>query len=292
MKAGLLRNLSNVDGIWYPNAGSSSVSYSSTGHQECFEVENRSFWFSTRNEVILSVLRRHKPLGTMLDVGGGNGMVSYFLQRHGVDIVLVEPGREGVQNARKRGVQNVVCARLQDLDTSEDLIPAVGLFDVVEHVEDDIGFLRSVADMMAGGGSLYITVPAYQLLWSDHDERAGHFRRYTLDSISRAVERAGFSVDFASYFFSPLPPFILLGRVVKERIFAYRTKSHREQKQAEHGNPAIGSLFRNLCKIDLAFISRGIPILFGSSCILVAHKANSGITRTAPVRSSALSSGG
>jgi SAM-dependent methyltransferase len=272
MSVDLITNLSNIEGIWVPTTNSAPVSYSSSGHQECYEVENRSFWFSLRNQVIYRVLQRYSPPGTLFDVGGGNGVVSSFLQNQGIDVVLVEPGRHGVDNAKKRGVNQIICGRFQDLEITEQLLPAIGLFDVVEHIEDDAAFLQSVADRMSVGGRLYITVPAYQFLWSDHDERAGHFRRYTSESLGRVVKNAGFSIDFASYFFSPLPPFILLGRVIKEKVLKLRERNHRTQKQAEHGNQLAGALFGMLCRFDLTLLSRGMPLAFGSSCILVATK--------------------
>ena len=59
----------------------------------------------------------------------------------------------------------------------------VALLDVLEHQEDDKGFLRSLVDKMQPGSTLLLTVPALQGLWSQWDEALGHFRRYDKASL-------------------------------------------------------------------------------------------------------------
>jgi SAM-dependent methyltransferase len=124
-------------------------------------------------------LRRLPPPGTIFDIGGGNGYVDRAMQDAGLDVVMVEPGAEGIQNALGRGVRNVVRGTLDDLHPAPGSLAAVSLFDVLEHIPDDIGFLRQIHSLMKPGGRIYITVPAYQWLWSHEDSNAGHARRYT-----------------------------------------------------------------------------------------------------------------
>jgi hypothetical protein len=69
---------------------------------------------------------------------------------------------------------------------------------------------------------LFLTVPAYPFLWSADDVLAGHFRRYTLPNLDRALARSGSRLRFASYMFVPLPPLILLLRTVPSRLGLHR----------------------------------------------------------------------
>ena len=188
-------------GIWVA-ARSGAVSYPADGHAACFQVEERSFWFQHRNAVLVSVMRRlPPPSGIVFDVGGGNGFVARALQDAGWVTTVVEPGPVGAANARRSsGGANVVCARLEDAGFSRGALPAIGLFDVVEHVEDDARLLADVRELLAPEGRVFITVPAYQWLWSTEDDDAGHFRRYTAASLSAALGAAGLVVEYVSYF--------------------------------------------------------------------------------------------
>ena len=88
------------------------------------------------------------------------------IKNAGFDAVVIEPGIQGAMNARNRGLSPVICSTLEDAGFKDHLIPAVGLFDLLEHIKDDISFLKTVKDLLIPGGRLYITVPAYSFLWS------------------------------------------------------------------------------------------------------------------------------
>lgn len=100
-------------GCWFASTAG-AISYPSEGNETCFAVEDGSLWFQHRNSCLVSLIRRLPPPGTLFDVGGGNGVVASAIQRAGFEVVLVEPGLHGALNARKRGVESVVCARLED----------------------------------------------------------------------------------------------------------------------------------------------------------------------------------
>ena len=88
-------------------------------------------------------------------------------------------------------------------DGSFDL---VGAFDVVEHCEPEAQALGELARVLEPGGRLLLSVPAYQWAWSDHDVRAGHYRRYTRPRLLAAVRAAGFEVDRCTYGFAGVFP--------------------------------------------------------------------------------------
>lgn len=87
---------------------------------------------------------------------------------------------------------------------SPNCAPAVGLFDVVEYFEDDVGFLTEVNATLQPDGLVFITVPAFKCLWSFGDDYAGHFRRYRVSQLRRLLESTGFRVEYCTYFFLPL----------------------------------------------------------------------------------------
>lgn len=151
------------DGIFVvPNTP--KLSYPEEGNALCFQLEEKSFWFRHRNQCILEAVRQFPSPDPLLDVGGGNGFTSRALQEAGYDVILVEPGPAGAQNARARGVSMVICSTLQDLDLPDGQIGAIGMFDVLEHIKDDLEILRYAHAKLVRNGRLYLTVPAGSLL--------------------------------------------------------------------------------------------------------------------------------
>jgi hypothetical protein len=82
------------------------------------------------------------------------------------------------------------------------------MLDVIEHVEDDVGFVRDVVDgSLAAGGWVLVSVPAYQSLFSSHDRALRHFRRYSPGAIRTVLESAGLDVRARGGLFHGLLPF-------------------------------------------------------------------------------------
>ena len=125
----------NPDGIWHLPGGK-PTSFTEGGHSECFDVEDNSFWFAHRNNCIVELINAFPPPpgAALLDVGGGNGYVAAGISQAGYDVVLVEPGDQGTRNARKRGLERVICGSLDASHFKESSVGGVGLFDVLEHI--------------------------------------------------------------------------------------------------------------------------------------------------------------
>lgn len=261
------------DGIWY-SSGTTEISYPTDGNDACAAVEDRSFWFGHRNNCITAAVKAYPPKNRKIfDIGGGNGFVSLGLIKAGFDVALVEPGPKGCFNAKRRGVEDVICATTDDARFHKNSLPAVGLFDVIEHIEDDLAFLRSLRELTEKGGYLYATVPAYSFLWSQEDVTAGHFRRYTLKSISRLLASAGFETEYATYIFRFLPLPIALLRALPFRLGLKKEKKHPDKISRDHAadNGGKGSLLGKLLEPEIENIENGKAMRFGGSCLVVAR---------------------
>lgn len=260
-------------GIWKAKEDS-TVSYPDDGHGICFQLEDNSFWFRHRNSCIISLVKKFPPLnkGIIFDVGGGNGFVSLALEKSGFNVALVEPGITGALNAKKRGVSNVICASTDTAAFMPNSMPAIGLFDVLEHIENDSLFLDSVSKLLLPGGMLYITVPALSLLWSEEDEHAGHFRRYSLSGIKELIENSGFSILFASYMFSCLTLPIFLFRSLPYRLKISKKRNLSDYNK-EHGvdDSIISKIIYKQLNKELTRFANNRSLLYGSSCILAAR---------------------
>ena len=271
----------NSDGI-YTSRGSHEVSYAEDGHDTCFNVEDHSFWFQHRNNCIASTVAKHPYKGALLDIGGGNGYVAKRLVEEGRDVVLLEPGMVGARNARRsRSLEHVVCATIEDAGFHPGSFGALGMFDVIEHIDDDRGFLENSAELLAREGRLYLTVPCHDWLWSTADVDAGHYRRHTMDSLRHLLDGL-FRIDYMSYFFRPLvaPEYLL--RALPYRMGLLRNRGVLST-EAEHGS-GNGLATRGvayLLRREAMKIAAGESIRAGASCLVAATLRSAVTTRPA-----------
>ena len=263
-----------ADGIWHSRAVR-DVSFPHGAHDINLGVEDVSFWFRHRNACILSLIHEFPPPGggPVFDIGGGNGFVSRAIADEGMDVVLVEPGLVGARNAKARGIRTVVCASLDDVHFRPHSLAAAGVFDVIEHIEDDIGFLKVLNGCLMDGGMVYATVPAYSWLWSDEDKTAGHFRRYSIDTLSTRFVAAGFRVRFATYFFRPMPLPILLLRTLPSWLGLRNRNTDRAVREHGTSEGAIRRWTDRLLAPEVQRIASRRPIGFGGSCLIAAERA-------------------
>ncbi len=271
--AGIAPNLTLApNGIWY-SSEREALSYPAEGNDSCFAVEDRSFWFRHRNRCIVSAVSSFPPPGLILDVGGGNGFVAMGLEQAGFEVALIEPGPAGASNAKKRGIETVICATTHTAGLRQGSVPAIGLFDVIEHIADADAFLASIRSLLVSGGMLYATVPAFNFLWSTEDVDAGHVRRYTLDGISEALGRAGLEVVFASYIFRALPLPIFLMRSIPYRLGMGRTKHDAAGVARDHVAPGAlaARCLGALLDPEVRNLEARRPMRFGGSCLVVAR---------------------
>ena len=259
------------DGVWR-GRGTEPVSYPEAGNNACFALEDSSFWFAHRNACLLALLRQFPTAGPFFDIGGGNGFVAAALESGGVPVVLVEPGAAGVRHAQTRGLRNVVHATLKETRFRDGSLPAIGLFDVLEHIDDEQAFLREIRRCLAPGGRIYLTVPAGRWLWSDDDLQAGHFRRYTRASLREAFDRAGFRPLLVSKMFFPLPLPLFLCRSLPS-LFGRRRLAARSYSGLHR--PRGRALMDRVWHWELARLGRGHGIPCGTSCLAVAEPAQS-----------------
>jgi len=257
--------------VWRPRS-ISEVSYPDEGNNVCRQIEDDSFWFRHRNALLLRVMKRLHPEPPFFDIGGGNGFVSLAIQNAGTECVLLEPG-SGAVTGKQRGLRNVIQSTLIDAGLDKGVLPSAGAFDVVEHIEGEQEFLRSIKRSMVPGGRFFCTVPAFNTLWSDDDIYAGHYRRYSRRTLREAMENAGFKVEYMTYFFSWLVPAIFLTKSLPFRIRGDR--SHQlgqlSEVKSDHSLPGlIKPVVDRIHARELRLAGKGSTMLCGSSLLCVA----------------------
>jgi SAM-dependent methyltransferase len=246
------------------------VGYPEDGSANTLDVEDKSFWFSHRGGIIKSVMDRFTVTGAVLDVGGGNGFETLRLQNSFSQSALVEPGLPGCYAAKERGVRNIIQGTLESLKIKSGQIAGVCFFDVIEHLEKPQILLREANRILKFDGRIYVTVPAYQFLWSDEDEYAQHKRRYSKKSLYDEITRAGFKIEYISYCFMGLVWPIFIFRTLPSRFGLRAVQKMNKNEHASEG--LIRKLINSLLKKEIRAIRAGRSLSFGSSIVCVAKK--------------------
>lgn len=237
-----------------------------------FKQENH-FWQIGRRECVYRFVKpylRRREGGESawkgIELGIGNGSVAGELMRYGVSMEGADLFYSALRFCRKRfGNIPLYQADLLDLPFKEKYDFA-GIYDIIEHVEDDRRCLRNLYEALKPGGLLNITVPACKFLWSDFDKHQ-HVRRYSKEELVRKVEDAGFDVLRASFMMFLLFPIVYVFRKTQR----YPTGDKLENVKEVCVLPVINEIFLaifRLEKILLKFFN--LPI--GSSLILIAKK--------------------
>lgn len=258
-------------GMW-ALAGEHEISFPEESHADLARIEEQSYWFSHRNAVIASVVGKYTPSGRIFDIGGGNGIVSLALRQAGLESIVIEPGQTGAAIASRRGLP-VIQAPLQSLELRDGSLPAAGMFDVLEHIDDAQRALRGLHRMLAPGGMLYIAVPAYALLWSVQDNYAGHFRRYTVSRLRADLKAAGFEPVYGTYFFAALVPAVFAFRTIPG-LLGQRRGDDVARSSDEHRLPdnLPGRWLARSLDWERKTIESGSTVPMGTSCLVAARR--------------------
>jgi len=188
-------------------------------------AEDRHWWYRGRRTVLERVIGglALPADARILDAGCGSGRNMVELARHG-SVTGVELSATSVELARARDSGEVIEGSVLELPFENDSFELAVSLDVIEHLQDDLGALRELHRVVAPGGALLVTVPAYPWLWSGHDEVNHHHRRYTRRSLQSVAQAAGWRQVRTTYFNSLLLPVAIILRLL-ERLSPRTTES-------------------------------------------------------------------
>jgi len=227
------------------------------------------WWYRARRDLIAALLKDRVPAGAdALDVGCGTGEILDLLVALGARSVAgTDVERAVLDHARARTRHGRVvrssAERLPVRSTSVDLLTSL---EVIEHLEDDVRALREYHRVLRPGGRLLVTVPAYQALWSDHDTRAGHYRRYRAAQLEAVLDRAGFELERCTYYFSFLAP----AAFVVRRTPMGRVLGDTDEESSD--GPMARRILGWLSLREQRWLAAGRDMPFGLSIAALAHR--------------------
>lgn len=231
-------------------------------------VAENHWWYRGRRALVADMLDGSVASGCVgVDVGCGTAENIGVLESCGAGVVV---GTDLSEHALDLAATRVPRPRVlrsvaEELPLRDAAAGVLVSMDVIEHLDDDVRALREYVRVMEPGAPVVLTVPAYEWLWSEHDDRACHRRRYTRRRLEQAAETVGIVVERSTYFYSFLvPPAFLLRRTPLGRLVG------SVDEEVSSSNRLVESVLAALAGIE-RLVARRFRIPFGLSILLVGR---------------------
>ncbi len=211
------------------------------------DIEKKHFWFRSRRDYIISILKEFPRDIKILDIGSSSGILLNELVEIGFDVKNlygVDISENAIRNCKLNGIENsfVMDAQNITLDEKFDVIIAS---DCLEHLKDDAKALNNWNSLLKKDGTLLVFVPAFMSLWSEHDVVNMHYRRYIKKELVTRLLNANFKIEKASYwnFFLFFP------------VYLYRSLSRLKSTNDKHqsGDLKEPSFFNHVLYLLIKF---------------------------------------
>jgi 2-polyprenyl-3-methyl-5-hydroxy-6-metoxy-1,4-benzoquinol methylase len=266
-----IENPEIVDGItrYIDDIKTAHGDYHASGLDNLHKIESNHFWFVCRRKSIVNLFNKFiNAKQKIIEVGAGTGSVSRALLASGYKVAVGELHLSGLYYAKSYGINELYQFDIYNPPFINEF-DVVGMFDVLEHLENEALVLHNIAKILTPKGKVILTVPAHGWLWNRDDKIAGHKCRYTKKQLISTVKEAGFKVLEVRYFFIFILPLLWLraivnrddGSVVKEEEYDIDLTI----------SPIINKCLLALCAIEEK-ITKYIPNIAGGSLILIAEK--------------------
>lgn len=233
-------------------------------YKDLYIQEGKHWWHISKRNVVAGMLGAilHNRSLKILDIGCGAGKTMDMLSRFGT-VWGLDNNKKALSFCKKRGFRHLRLANAADTGFEDDFFDVITMLDVLEHTEEN-ATLQETKRILKPGGSMIITVPAYQWLWSTWDEILKHKKRYTKYNLGAAVKKNGFTIIKSSYVYSFLTLPVFIFRKLKSRQKSY-------ESDFSTNPPFVNFLCTLFANIERYFVVRGwIP--FGTSLIFVCKK--------------------
>lgn len=236
---------------------------------EMAAYEDHHWWFVGKRLLVSALLHDRLRAGMrILDVGCGTGGVLAHLAPYGRTIG-VDRSVQALRHTARRGVSGVACADMDRLPFHDGEFDLVTMLDVLEHFADDRAVAVEARRVLRPDGTLLVSVPAFQALFSEHDVTLHHFRRYSAPQLRRALEGGGFVLRRLTYTnVAALPPAAVV-RGILPRLGVRRPAGTDFREHAPWVNRALLGVYR----AEAAMLRLAGRLPFGLSVAAIATPA-------------------
>jgi SAM-dependent methyltransferase len=236
---------------------------------EYYSLERTHWWFKVREKIIKYHIIKHLPVFSkplkILNIGIATGRSTEVLSEFGV-VTSVEYDKECCEFISQKLNIEITNASITELPFENDFFDIVCAFDVIEHVADDKKGVCEMKRVCKNNGLIYITVPAFMQLWSNHDIINHHQRRYVLGQVVEIFGDHSHILSktyFNSLLFFPILSFRFFSKILPKKIRKDVGSDFSVINRDSFFNKilyAIFSLEKNLLKVMTFPV--GVSILF------------------------------
>jgi len=236
-------------------------------YQEYYIQERNHWWFLARLKILenqVAKLSKAKKL-RILNIGAATGATSQMLEKYG-EVTSLEYDGDCCQFVRETLNMSVIEGSILELPFDDNSFDLVCAFDVIEHIEDDKLGVKEMKRVCDESGHVFVTVPAYMSLWSDHDVINHHFRRYVKPQLKALFTDSGnikFSTYFNSIFFLP----IYVARKLSNLLKGKEDEVKSDFNKFKPG--VLNSLMYAVFLIEKPWLSLKLKFPFGVSIMLI-----------------------
>jgi SAM-dependent methyltransferase len=188
---------------------------------EMADIETRHWWFLGRRAILAQLIGdlALPPNAKILEVGSGTGgnlqLLSSFGQVSAMEMDATARSISLQRTHSRVDIRAGICPG--DIPFADERFDLICMFDVLEHIDEDVATLVRLKRLLSDGGRMLITVPAYRWMWSAHDEFLHHKRRYSRNELQKKIQASGFQAARISHFNTLLFPVAALVRI-KDRL--------------------------------------------------------------------------
>jgi 2-polyprenyl-3-methyl-5-hydroxy-6-metoxy-1,4-benzoquinol methylase len=237
-----------------------------------YNLERTHWWFLVRAKLIVDTIKSRinciEPL-SILNIGSATGRTSEILQEFGV-VTSIEFDKECFEFAKNILKMPVINGSITDLPFTDKKFDLVCAFDVVEHVQDDTSAISEMHRVCKPSGHLFLTVPAFQSLWSMHDEINHHYRRYRKKSFLKLFSNKKGQVIKFTYFNSILfVPIYMLRR--SQNILSSKKKQRSRSDFEVVKSSFVNNIFYSIFNFERLLL-KVVAFPFGVSLMLLWKK--------------------
>lgn len=242
-------------------------------YEKLNETESYHWWFKAKREIVMKLAMPYlglvdKKKLELADMGCGTGLMLHELERYG-EVTGYDYTDTALDYCRKKTNARLIKIDLGDFSFSPiNQYDIVFALDIIEHIENDKVAIDNIYKSVKCGGHAVITVPAFQWLWSQNDINNMHRRRYSLKQLNKLAEKAGFKVEYISYYnFWLFLPIVIMRVLTK----IFQVDKHSSIEYGSGKSVLNGFLYRIFSSEGKRISShRSFP--FGVSVIMLVMK--------------------